>query len=119
MEQEPKKMIQVRDDKGGYVEVEQNKYYNPKADAKRQQELIHQAQEVARWDRVGTACERFDTLQKVTGKEMALSEEEMVAAMYLSLLNWQYFYPEELGGMARFQEVCAEVQTWFNDHKDD
>lgn len=112
------KMIQVRDGEGGYVEVEAGKYYHEKADAKKQQEVIDQEKSIARWDRIAAACDRFDTLQKAVGTEMALSEEEMVAAMYLSLVNWEYFYPPELGGKDRFKVVCREVQAWFRANKD-
>lgn len=112
------KMIQVRDETGKYIEVEQDKFYHEEADAAKQQQIINQEKDKAKWDRIAAACDRFDTLQKATGTEMALSEEEMVAAMYLSLLNWQHFYPAELGGKARFAAICQEVQAWFLANKD-
>jgi hypothetical protein len=116
-DQKPEK-IQVPDGEGGHIFVNPGEYFHKEADAEKQQRVIDEEREKAHWHRVGSACERFDTLQKVAGKEMKLSEEEMVSAMYLSLLNWQYYYPEKLGGQARFSEICRATQAWFNDNKE-
>jgi hypothetical protein len=73
--------------------------------------------EKAYWERVGKAAEAFNAFHKAYGTDFNLEPEEIVSAMYLEILNWKEFYPENLGGPKHFDEICKEVWAWFEDNK--
>lgn len=109
------KDISVPNGKGGYVVVSaEEKPGQQIKDPSRQQEKFEEDTAEYFWNRVGKAATRFNDLEKAVGTEMGLTEEEMVTAKYLDLLNWQHFYPENLGGPARFAQLCLSAQEWFN-----
>lgn len=106
--------IKIPDGSGGFLTVDATRMDGQAIkDPIKQQAEFEQAQEKAFWERVGTAAERFNELEKAVGTEMGLTEEEMVAAKYLDLLNWQQFFPKKLGGPRQFAAICTTVQHWF------
>lgn len=106
---------QMSDGKGGFIEIEATPFAVKQTikDKKRQDEIHQQAQAEAQWKRIDAATKRFNAMEKAYGTENGLSEEEMFAAKYLDLLNWQHFFPKELGGPPRTIQICTVVQEWF------
>ena len=108
--------IRMPDGKGGYVTVEATEHAGQTiGDPQRQQKAYAEAYAKAFWERVDTASKRFNELEKVVATEAHLTEEEFLAAKYLDLLNWQRFFPKELGGQDQFATICETVQTWFTE----
>ena len=122
--------IRISNGKNGYVEVAapevdktyaeqvvQEKALMPRDETQRQkqQEGYDQKAEEYFWQAVAAGAERFNELEKLAGTEMSLSEEMMVAAKYLDLLNWEHYFPKELGGRDKVAQICQAVQSWFNE----
>lgn len=78
---------------------------------------IHEEAVKASEERIGAAAEAFNKFHKAYATDFNLREEELIAAMYLEVLNWQEFYPDELGGKERFKEICDQTWKWFEKNK--
>jgi len=105
------RMVKVPNGDGGFDEVpatvhEGKSFGNPS-------EKIQEEAEKAAWERIGSAAENFNKYVKAYATDHALETEELVAAMYLEILNWRKFYPEDLGGVERFDTICKQVNDWF------
>ncbi len=112
--------IELPDGKGGFLKVEAERRDGQTIkDPERQQAIHAKEQQNAFWKRVGQAATRFNAMEKAYGTEAALTEEEMFAAKYLDLLNWQHWFPKELGGPAHATDICKTVQAWFLEQLND
>lgn len=113
-----KEMVQIPDGNGGMIETEAEKFSDgASADAEKQQSRLDEEAAKAKETRIGAAAEAFNKYHKGYATDHRLSEDELVAAMHLELLNWREFWPKELGGVERFDEICDETYTWFEENK--
>ncbi len=110
-----KETVKMPDGKGGYVEVEADKLDGSKADSGKQEAAFNAESLKAHEERVGGAAEAFNKFHKAYATDYALTEEELVKGIYLELLNLKEFYPEELGGQERFDELCHQTHLWFKE----
>ncbi len=113
-----KELIDMPDGKGGFKKVEAEKFSEgAEADMSKQEKALQEEQQKAHEERVGKATEEFNRFHKAYATDYNLTEEELVKATYLELLNLKEFYPKELGGSARVDEVCREAWEYFEKHK--
>lgn len=112
-----KEKVQIPDGGGGYSEVEADRVDGQQADANRQNEQLQKEAQKAHWTRVGKGAEAFNKFHKAYATDFSLTEEELIKVMYLEILNWKEFYPEDLGGSQRFDELCKEAWAWFEENK--
>jgi len=105
--------VKIPNGRGGYTEIEAKVQPGETADEQKQTKRFKEQQATDFWSRVSKAAEKFNQLEKALGTEMSLTEDEMVAAKYLDLLNWQHFFPQAQGGPAHVEELCRAVQDWF------
>ena len=108
-----KEKIQVPDGKGGYVTTEAHRFSGGSADRDKQNERLRAEAKKAHEERVGKAAEAFNSYHKLYASDHALSGEEVVKAVYLEMLNIKEFYPADIGGPQRVDELCTEVYEWF------
>jgi len=108
-----KEKIQLPDGKGGYVTTEAERFSGGSADRDKQNEKLRAESLKAHEERVGKAAEAFNGYHKLYASDHALSGEEVVKAVYLELLNLREFYPENMGGPLRVDDLCEETYTWF------
>lgn len=114
----PKEKIQMPDGSGNWKEVEAEKISDgDTADLNKQQKALDAEKQKAHEERVGKAAEKFNEYHKAYATDYALTEEELVKAVYLELLNLKEFYPKELGGPVRVDELCQETFEWFEENK--
>jgi hypothetical protein len=109
-----KEKVQMPDGKGGYTTVEAERFSGGTADRDKQNQKLKEEAKKAHEERVGHAAEAFNGYHKLYASDHELSAEEVVKAVYLELLNLKEFYPEEMGGQKRVDELCAETYEWFN-----
>ena len=110
--------IQVPDGKGGYKTISANKFSDGAvADVSRQQKALDKEKKEAHEHRIGSAAEAFNKYHQAYATDYNLSEEELVKALYLEALNVKEFYPVELGGKERVDELCQEAFDWFEENK--
>lgn len=110
--------IQMPDGSGNWKEVEAKKISDgASADVDKQQKALNEEKQKAHEERVGKAAEKFNEYHKAYATDYALTEEELVKAVYLELLNLKEFYPKDLGGPKRVDELCEEVWAWFEENK--
>ena len=109
--------ISVPDGEGGFKDIQAERLDGKSADRAKQEATIQKESEEAHESRVGAAAEAFNKMHKAYATDFNLTEEEVVKSMYLELLNWKEFYPKELGGTLRFDELCKEAWTWFESIK--
>lgn len=107
--------VQMPDGNGGYVEVKAERLDGSKADESKQQAAFNKENLKAHEERIGNAAESFNSFHKAYATDHNLTEEELVKAVYLELLNLKEFYPEELGGETRFDELCTQSHRWFQE----
>lgn len=112
-----KETVSVPDGKGGFKQVEADRFDGQTADTSKQSEALQQEASQASEERVGAAAEAFNAMHKAYATDFNLTEEEVVKAMYLELLNWKEYYPPKLGGSQRFDELCKESWEWFEANK--
>ncbi len=113
-----KEMVQMPDGEGGFKDVEADRFSDgATADNKKQQEKLDAERLQAHEERIGKAAEEFNRFHKAYATDYALTEEELVKTVYLELLNLKEFYPEELGGSKRVDELCREAFKWFEENK--
>jgi len=110
-----KELIEVPAGAGKTAKILATRHEGKKFDGVK--EKAQEEGEKAYWERVGKAAEAFNSFHKAYGTDFGLEAEEIVAAMYLELLNWREFFPTELGGTKCFDDKCKEVWSWFEDHK--
>ena len=108
-------LIQVPDGKGGFTEMEAERFEGGTADRDKQNKILAEESKKAHEERVGSAAEAFNGYHKLYASDHALSHEELVKAVYLELLNLKEFYPPHLGGTARVDELCTETYSWFKE----
>ena len=108
-------MVKMPDGKGGYVEVAAERLNGSTADAGKQQVAFDEEALKAHEERIGKAAEVFNGFHKAYATDNALTEEELVKGVYLELLNLKEFYPTELGGEERFDELCKQTHQWFQE----
>jgi hypothetical protein len=110
--------VQMPDGKGGFEEVEADKFSDgAAANVNKQQDKLNEEKQKAHEERVGSAAEAFNRYHKAYATDYGISEEELVKAVYLELLNLKEFYPADLGGEKRFDEMTEEVFAWFEQNK--
>ncbi len=109
------RMIDVPDGDGGFKQISATVHNGKTFDDPSGK--IQEEAEKAAWERIGAAAENFNKYVKVYGTDHALEAEEIISAMYLEILNWREFYPKDLGGIERFDQVCKLVNDWFQEHK--
>lgn len=107
--------VKMPNGNGGYVEVEAEAH--PGKTFPDPSKKIQEEAEKAAWERIGKAAENFNGYHKLYGTDYALETEELIGAMYLELLNWREFYPADLGGVERFDQICKQIADWFNENK--
>jgi len=113
-----KEKISMPDGRGGYIQMEADKFSDgATANIDKQQQKLDEEKKKAHEDRVGKAAEKFNKFHKAYAMDHGITGEEIVKAAYLELLNLKEFYPSELGGPARVDELCGEVYTWFEKNK--
>lgn len=114
---EPKveEMVQMPDGKGGYIAISAERIEGSKADVSKQQVVFDAEALKAHEARVGNAAEAFNGFHKAYATDHTLTEEELVKGIYLELLNLKEFYPKELGGEERFDELCSQTHRWFKE----
>lgn len=110
-----KELIEIPSGAGKTIKVEATRHEGKKFEGTAAK--VKEESEKAYWERIGKAAEAFNSYHKAYGTDFSLEPEEIVAAMYLEILNWKEFYPKELGGPKHFDEICKEVWQWFEDHK--
>jgi len=108
-------MVKMPDGKGGYVEVAAQRLDGSTADVDKQQTAFNAEALKAHEERIGKAAETFNNFHKAYATDNALTEEELVKGVYLELLNLKEFYPKELGGEDRFDELCKQTHQWFQE----
>lgn len=107
--------VKMPDGKGGYVEVQAERLEGSEADVGKQEAAFNAEALKAHEERVGKAAESFNAFHKAYATDHALTEEELVKAVYLELLNLKEFYPAEIGGEERFDELCTQTHRWFKE----
>ena len=107
--------VTLPDGKGGFVTVDAKSH--PGKTFPDPSKKIQEESEKAAWERIGKAAENFNGYHKIYGTDYALETEELIGAMYLEILNWREFYPKELGGVERFDQICKLVNDWFQENK--
>ena len=112
-----KEMIQMPDGKGGFIEMEAEKFSGGAADRNKQNEILQAEAQKAHEERVGKAAEAFNGYHKLYASDHGLTGEEVVKAVYLELLNIKEFFPESMGGQKRIDELCTETYEWFQTQK--
>ena len=113
----PTEKVQMPDGNGGYKEVDAERLDGQKADTDKQQQALEEKSTEAMWNRVAAATDNFNRYHKAYATDHNLTEEELGMAIYLEVLNWKEFYPRELGGPERYDELCKAVWDWFQAHK--
>ena len=88
------------------------------ADKEKQQKILAEASAKAKTERIGKAAEYFNAMHKAYARDYALSEDEVVAAMFLENLNCREYYPEEHGGTEEFDRITTDVLAWFDENKE-
>ena len=106
-------MIQVPDGEGGFTLTEAERFSGGTADRDKQNKVLAEKSREAHEERVGKAAEAFNSYHKLYASDHALDAEEVVKAVYLELLNLKEFYPENMGGTKRVDEICSETYEWF------
>jgi hypothetical protein len=109
--------VKMPDGKGGYDERDAERFDGSTANAEKQQAALNAKKLDAHETRVGLAAESFNAYHKAYATDYALTEEEIVKGVYLELLNLKEFYPADLGGPQRVDELCQEVFVWFEENK--
>jgi len=74
-------------------------------------------EETSFWKRVGQATEAYNRFHKIYATDHELTPEEEAGAIYLEVLNIREFFPAELGGTKRYDELCKIVYEWFERNK--
>lgn len=114
------KTLQVPDGRGGMRDVTIEKEWRSKgADKERADKARKEAEEKAFWQSVGRAAEAYNKFHKIYATDHNLTPEEEAAAVYLELLNIREFFPQELGGSKRYDEICKGVWEWFEKNKNE
>ncbi len=108
-----KEMVQMPDGKGGYTEVEAERFSGGTADRDKQNKILAAESMKAHEERVGQAAESFNKFHKLYASDHSLDAEEVVKGVYLELLNLKEFYPDHMGGKKRVDEICTETFEWF------
>jgi hypothetical protein len=88
------------------------------ADVEKQQQILAEEAAKGKEERIAKAAEYFNAMHKAYARDHMLSEDEVVAAMFLENLNCREFYPEELGGTEEYDRVTGEILAWFEANKD-
>ncbi len=113
-----KEKIKMPDGRGGFIQMEADKFSDgATADIDRQQKKLNEEKLKAHEERVGKAAEKFNSFHKAYATDYGITGEEIVKAVYLELLNLKEFYPADLGGPPRVDELCGEVFEWFEENK--
>ncbi len=108
-----KELVQVPDGKGGFSEVEAERFNGGDADRDKQNQVLAEESKKAHEERIGEAAEAFNGYHKLYASDHSLDHEELVKAVYLELLNLKEFYPPHMGGSKRVDEICTETYEWF------
>ena len=98
-------------------DVEAEKVSGSTANVEKQQKVLAEEASKAKEERILAAAEYFNKMHKVYARDYMLSEDEVVAAMFLENLNCREFYPEELGGTEEYDRVTSEMFAWFEENK--
>jgi len=111
--------VTMPDGQGGFKEVDAKKISDgARADDQKQGEKLQEESVKAQEERVGAAAEAFNKFHLAYATDHNLSEEDVVKAAYLELLNLKEYYPQELGGSTRVEELCKEMWAWFEKNKE-
>jgi hypothetical protein len=118
MPDEKMKTIKVPDGRGGMREAPvEHEHRGGTADQTKAEAARAKVEEASFWKRVGHATEAYNSFHKIYATDHELTPEEEAAAVYLDLLNIREFFPKELGGTERYDELCKVVWTWFEQNK--
>jgi hypothetical protein len=107
------KKIRVPDGHGNWVEVPAGT--KAKIDPQRVQETLQKKQEEDFFNRVGACTESLNKYLKAYARDYGLSPEEIIASVYLENCNNRYYFPEELGGKNKFDQITTDVWNWFKE----
>lgn len=106
--------IDIPDGNGGWKQVEATEFTAAtKPDRKTQTNILSTQATKDRMDRITRATEACINILTAYGTEQDLSTDELGAAMYLAVLNYRQFYPEDKGGIEAFDSICADIATYF------
>ena len=107
-------MIDIPNGKGGWKQVEATEFKATTIPNKKTQTNILSTQATKdRMDRITQATEAFINILTAYGVEQDLSTDELGAAMYLAVLNYRNFYPDDKGGITAFDNICNDIATYF------
>ena len=86
------------------------------ADVKKQEEILVKAQSSREdfYSRVGSCTQSLNQFLRAYARDYSLSQEEVIAAVYLENLNNRTFYEK---GAVPFDEICKDVFDWFEENK--
>jgi hypothetical protein len=109
--------IQYPDGKGGYTTIKGEKFTDgAQADPKKMEKVMDQVR--MRMDRIKLIADAAQDLNKMHldyADEQGLNAEELVASLSLELYNCREFFPDDLGGPARFDKITEEIYEWFQE----
>jgi len=112
--------VAIPDGKGGWQDAPLRKPRTKvTSDEGKRQQAMQEVQEKDFFERVGACTESLNQYLEIYSKDHGLDKEEVIAAIYLELLNNLEFYPEELGGKKRVEAICKDVNSYFQRHKND
>ena len=86
------------------------------ANLQKQEQILVQRQDnrEAFFKTVGHCTDSLNQFLRAYGRDYGLSQEEIIAAVYLENLNNREFYEK---GTGSFDEVCKDTYTWFQENK--
>jgi hypothetical protein len=112
------KTIAVPDGRGGMRDAQiEHTHKGGTGDAEKAMAARAKVEESSFWKRVGKATEAYNKFHKIYATDHELTPEEEAGAVYLELLNIREFFPVELGGTKRYDELCKLVWEWFEKNK--
>jgi hypothetical protein len=109
----PKKLIDVPDGKGGWKKIEAEEVPGSKQDSEKAAHAMAKAQEEDFFKRVGTCTQAVNDFIKLYANDHGLTQEEVIAAIYLENCNNRHFFPD---GAAKFDKICQDVWAWFQEN---
>jgi len=106
-------MVSVPDGNGGWKKIEATRVPGSKQDPNKASQAMAQAQEADFFKRVGACTQSLNDYIRLYGQDHGLTQEEIVAAVYLENCNNRHFYPD---GLVKFDNICKDVWSWFQEN---